>query len=105
MTALIVLFVALDRGGSPECARWRRPPSHWRGLIFRRVVPGRGKTKACLNPELSVSFRLIETLHRVRAERRRRQERMNARAEPLKHSADNLRGRFGNGGIFYLNRP
>ena len=40
----------------------------------------------------------------VRAERRRRQERMKERAEPLKFSADNLGGRLGRE-IFYLNRP
>ena len=37
------------------------PPSHWRGLIFRCAMAV-AQTKAWLNPESFVYFRLIETL-------------------------------------------
>ena len=89
-----------DAGGAQNALAGAGPPSHWRSLIFCRIVAV-GQTKRCLNPELSVCFRPIETTHPVWAERRRRWERMKARAEALKHSADNPRGRFGEGENFW----
>ena len=96
--AVIIPFIAATRAARRMRSPAPGPPSHWRSLIFCRIAVG--QTKRCLNPELSVCFRPIETTHPVWAERRRRWERMKARAEALKHSADNPRGRFGEGENF-----